>query len=172
MFKKKKTTIPSNEYTDNNGKKWIQTSAEDLFSNEEITNLVKRIEKETEPDEIVLAQFDFKTVNKEYYETLTQLQKEVKRKDQVLKKLALESKEIVERKNKKLIELINYIKKLHMVIALKKLDKESIDKINISPEMILNSNSSYTGNEENTKKTVQNVDAIEIDLDDNGEEIK
>ena len=65
MFAKKKdNTIPT-EYTDESGKKWIQTSTEDIFSVNELNDIIKSIENDKNSGDIVLAHIDFKKVNKE-----------------------------------------------------------------------------------------------------------
>lgn len=169
MFKKKNnnTEIPE-EFTDESGNKWIQTSTEDIFSVNELNSILKSIEDDKNSGDIVLAQIDFKKVNREYYETLIKLQKELKQKTKMLDKLASESKRVVERKNKKLNELIEYIKKIHMLIALKKLDSETIEKIKIDAEAVLAPSSPSS---EEDDHEISNVEAEEIELDENGEEI-
>ncbi len=169
MLKKKNDKVPATEYTDVSGKKWVQTSAEDLFSTDEINNIIKSIEKETSSNEIVLAHIDFKKVNREYYEALMTMQEELKNKEIMLQKLSRETKIIIERKNKKLNELITYIKKIHMVIALKKLDKEALDKINISPDEIFKTH--LPADDDLSISKIENTPTEEIDLDENGEEI-
>ncbi|MBN1501669.1 MAG: hypothetical protein JW982_16035 [Spirochaetes bacterium] len=170
MLKKKNEKHKSTEFTDGTGRKWVQTSAEDLFSSDEINDIIKSIEKDTSRDEIVLAHIDFKKVNREDYEALTSLQKELKRKDEILKKLSTETRTMMERKNRKLNELIAYIKKMHMIIALKKLDKETLNKINISPEEILKMQPADEGSF--SVKKIENTPTVEIELDENGDEIE
>ena len=47
MKREKKAIIPDlKEFTDESGKKWVPTSADDLFSMEELNNIIKDIEKE------------------------------------------------------------------------------------------------------------------------------
>ncbi len=115
MIRRKKNNIAS-EFIDSEGKKWIQSSADDIFSSDEIGKIIRSIEKEKSTGEIVLASIDFKKVNKEYYEAVENLNRELKKKDMLLKKLASETKILLDRKNKKLYELIEYIKKLHILI--------------------------------------------------------
>ncbi len=114
----KKAIIPDiTEYTDAEGKKWIQTSTEDLFSIKELNEILESIDKGSESDEIILARIDFQKVNKEYYETAMQLQKKVHQQGELLKKVITDARIKIERKNKKLRELIEYIKKLHLLLA-------------------------------------------------------
>lgn len=167
MFKKKSTPEIPEEFTDKDGKKWIQTSTEDIFSVNELNDIIKTIESEKDSGEIVLAKIDFKKVNREYYEAIESLQKELKKKNVLLEKLTSESKRVINRKNKKLLELIDYIKKLHMIIAVKKLDNETLEKIKIDSKAILQP----TVPTDTDSIEVRNIKAEEIELDENGEEI-
>jgi hypothetical protein len=125
MAKKQKAELEK-EFTDIDGGKWIQTSAEDIFSLSELNTVIESIEKEKDPGEIVLARIDFRTVNKEYHEAIVDLQMRLKKREAALNKLITESKQIIERKNKKLIELIDHIKKLQFIIDFNKLDTSSV----------------------------------------------
>jgi hypothetical protein len=119
------------EFTDEEGKKWIQTSTDDLFSMKEFNDIITSIEKDREKGEIVLARIDFKKVNREYYETAVALQEKLDRQTELLKKLAAESRETINRKNLKLKELIEYIRKLHYFIASLNSNIKDIDKVRI-----------------------------------------
>ena len=56
-IKKTKKDIPEQtEFTDEEGQKWIQTSTDDLFSAKELDDILDKIEKDKNKDEIVLAQ--------------------------------------------------------------------------------------------------------------------
>ena len=99
MIRRKKNNIAS-EFIDSEGKKWVQSSADDIFSSDEIGKIIRSIEKEKSTGEIVLASIDFKKVNKEYYEAVENLNRELKKKDMLLKKLASETKILIDRKNK------------------------------------------------------------------------
>jgi len=115
--KKKSTTPEASEYTDENGTTWIQTSTEDLFSIKELSDVIESIERETKEGEIILARIDFHKVNKEYFEAAAQLQQKLRKQNELLKKTIADAREKIERKNKKLRELIAYIKKLHLLLA-------------------------------------------------------
>jgi len=118
MKREKKAIIPDlKEFTDKSGKKWVPTSADDLFSMEELNNIIKDIEKERAKDEIVLARIDFQKVDREFYEAAVELQKRLEKQTLLLKKFIKESRELIDKKNRKLKELIDYIKKLHLFIA-------------------------------------------------------
>lgn len=132
----KKNIIPDlTEFTDEEGKKWIQTSADDLFSMKELNEILESIDKEKDKDEVVLARIDFQKVNKEYYDAAISLQSKLKKQTELLKKLAEESKKNIERKNMKLKELIVYIKKLHMFIAYINANQDKLDEIEIPAEI-------------------------------------
>ena len=121
MFNKNKTLkseIPDlSEFIDDEGKKWVQTSTDDLFSINELNEILESLEKEKTDDDIILARIDFQKVNKDYYNAAIKLQKEITQKNTLLKKVISESKNSIQQKNVKLKELINYIKKLHLFIA-------------------------------------------------------
>ncbi len=119
MKKDKSKTAVSDltEFTDEEGKRWVQTSTEDLFSSKEFNDLIESMEKDREEGEIVLARIDFQKVNKEYYETALELQQKLEKQTEILQKVVSRSQEIIDRKNKKLKELIQYIRKLHYFIA-------------------------------------------------------
>jgi len=129
---KKNIMVPDiEEFTDDEGKKWIQTSTDDLFSTRELNDVLESIEKDREAGEIVLARIDFQKVNKEYYETAVVLQKKLKKQTEILKKVINESNTIIDRKNQKLKELIEYIKKLHTFIAYINTSPESLEGMKV-----------------------------------------
>ncbi len=172
MKKTGKTAAPQlTEFTDEDGKRWIQTSTEDLFSIKELNEILETIERDKESGEIVLARIDFKTVNREYYQTVQELQAKLKKRNDLLKKLILESKTVIDRKNKKLKELIDYIKKLHLLLAYYKLRPEDFDKLKFTPEI-------YTHAEKAVEPVVEEIETRvieytgveEILLDEAGEE--
>ena len=104
------------EYTDDEGRKWVQTSMDDLFSIQELNDILENVEKKDDGKEIVLARIDFQKVNKEYYEAVIDLQKKLHERNELLKRVVKESREMIDRKNRKLRELINYIKEIHSVM--------------------------------------------------------
>ncbi|HOM87112.1 MAG TPA: hypothetical protein PLH80_05035 [Spirochaetota bacterium] len=133
LFKRKKKVLPDvYEFTDDDGKKWLQTSTKDLLSSKELNDIIKEIEKEKEEGEIVIARIDFKKVNKEYYERVVELEDTLKKRTDLLKRIIKESRETIDRKNKKLKELIEYIKKLHLILAYYKLSPEDFNKIDFT----------------------------------------
>ena len=139
MKKKKKIDkIPDlKEFTDELGKKWIQTSTDDLFSMKEINEILESIEKDKDSDknEVVLARIDFQKVDREYYNAAKALHQKLKEQTELIKKIAEESKKTIEKKNRKLKELIDYIKKIHLFLAYIN-SKDGIDEIKI-PDNIL-----------------------------------
>lgn len=130
----KNSIIPDlTEFTDNEGKKWIQTSSDDLFSTKELNDIISTIEKEREKDEVIIARIDFQKVDREFYDAATELQKRLKNQTELLKKYVSQSTRIIERKNKKLKELIDYIKKMHLILSYLNANPEEIDKIKVTP---------------------------------------
>lgn len=123
------------EFTDNEGKKWIQTSTDDLFSTKELNEIISTIEKEREKDEVIIARIDFQKVDREFYDAATELQKRLKTQTELLKKYVSQSTQIIGRKNKKLRELIDYIKKMHLVLSYLNANPDEIDNINIAPSV-------------------------------------
>ena len=120
----KNSIIPDlTEFTDNEGKKWIQTSTDDLFSTKELNDIISTIEKEREKDEVIIARIDFQKVDREFYDAATEL----------LKKYVSQSTQIIERKNKKLRELIDYIKKMHLILSYLNANPDEIDNIKLVP---------------------------------------
>jgi hypothetical protein len=136
----KKTIIPDiTEFTDEEGKRWIQTSTDDLFSIKELNEVLASIDRDSESDEIILARIDFQNVNKEYYETAVKLQKKVQRQAELLKKVIADANSKIERKNRKLKELIDYIKKIHLLLAHLSAGEEGLKGLKVSPEMLMRS---------------------------------
>jgi cellulose biosynthesis protein BcsQ len=130
----KNSIIPDlTEFTDNEGKKWIQTSTDDLFSTKELNDIINTIEKEREKDEVIIARIDFQKVDREFYDAATELQKRLKNQTELLKKYVSQSTGIIERKNKKLRELIDYIKKMHLILSYLNANPDEIDKIKLAP---------------------------------------
>ena len=105
------------EFTDDDGKKWVPTSTADLFSAKEFSDILKTIEQEKEPGDVVKVHIDVQKVNKEYYEAAVALQEKVNKQTEMLKKIAVEVNATMEKKNKKLKELIAYIRNLHQFIS-------------------------------------------------------
>jgi hypothetical protein len=133
---KKRSILPDlTEFTDENGKKWVQTSTEDLFSLDELNSIIETIDKEKGDDEIILARIDFQKVNREYHEAATRLQMKLEKQTELLRRVIRESKEVIDRKNKKLKELIDYIKKLHQFLAYLNSRGGKLDKIQIPEEL-------------------------------------
>jgi hypothetical protein len=162
----KKPATPK-EYTDAQGEKWVQTSTEDIFALKELNEIIASIEKEKDKGEMVLARIDFRTVNKEYYDSLQELQKKLAHKEELLKKLVFESKRVIKRKNDKMLELIGYIKQLQLLVAYNNLDEESLEKIRLNPESILSAKVS-----EEKEAVEEYEDVTEVTLDEEGEEIR
>jgi hypothetical protein len=128
----KKATIPDiKEFTDDNGKKWVQTSTDDLFSLKELNEIIVSLEKEREKDEVVLARIDFQKVDREFYDAAVELQTKLQKQQKLLQKYMEETKRVIDRKNKKLRELIDYIKQLHQLISYLNANPEDMDMLNI-----------------------------------------
>lgn len=145
----KRTVIPDiTEFTDDDGKKWIQTSTDDLFSIKELNDILESIDKDAVSDDIILARIDFQKVNKEYYETAQTLKKRLHQQSELLKRIIEETKIQSERKNRKLKELIEYIKKLHLVLANLSAGGAELKELNIQPGMLAAMGGSYGDHEE------------------------
>ena len=145
----KNSIVPDlTEFTDNEGKKWIQTSTDDLFSTKELNDIITTIEKEREKDEVIIARIDFQKVDREFYDAATELQKRLKNQTELLKKYVSQSTGIIERKNKKLRELIDYIKKMHLILSYLNANPDEIDNIKLAPAAPL---------EEQTRKKISSV---------------
>ncbi|MGL4370139.1 MAG: hypothetical protein ACRCUT_10790, partial [Spirochaetota bacterium] len=165
---KTKNSPTEKEFTDAQGEKWIQTSTEDIFSLRELNSVIESIEKEKDKGEIVLARIDFRTVNKEYYDTIQSLQAKLQHKDDLLKKLVTESKRVISRKNSKMLEMIEYIKQLQLLVAYNNLDAASLKKIQINPAEIL---AAHHAGAEEEEAAAEYETVSEITLNDDGEEI-
>ena len=145
----KRTVIPDiTEFTDDDGKKWIQTSTDDLFSIKELNDILESIDKDAESDEIILARIDFQKVNKEYYETAQSLKKRIRQQSGLLKRIIEETKIQTERKNRKLKELIEYIKKLHIILSHLSAGGEELKDLKIQPGMFISPGGSYSDQDE------------------------
>ena len=138
-IKTKLTVLPDlKEFVDQEGKKWIQTSADDLLSSKELLSVLNSLEKQKSADDIVLARIDFQKVNKEYYEAVIDLQSRLEKQNVILKKLLVDAKQVIDKKNNKLMELIEYIKKLYLFIANNnKISPEDIERIMAAPPAVL-----------------------------------
>lgn len=131
--KDKKIVIPDiREFTDDAGKRWVQTSTDDLFSMRELNDIIRNIDKEREKDEVVLARIDFQKVDREFYEAAVELQKRLQKQTLLMKQYISESKKTIETKNKTLKELIEYIKKLHQLLSYLNANPDNIDTISIT----------------------------------------
>lgn len=128
----KKAVIPDlREFTDDNGKKWVQTSTDDLFTIKELNEIITSIEKERAKDEVVFARIDFQKVDREFYDTAIALQQRLQKQGKLLQNYVSETKKVIDRKNAKLKELIEYIKQLHQFIAHLNANPEDIDRMEI-----------------------------------------
>ncbi len=133
MNKKTKTEIPDiTEFTDESGKKWVQTSTDDLLAMHELSEMLGKIEQESDDEGVVLARIDFQKVDREFYNAAVALQKKLVAQSELMKKYANESSQLLEKKNKKLRELIDYIKKLHLLLAHLNSNPEEAEKIDFS----------------------------------------
>ncbi len=169
----KKTIIPDmTEFTDADGKKWVQTSTEDLFSIKELNEILESIDKSSESDEIILARIDFQKVNKEYYETAVQLQKKLHQQGELLKKVITDARAKIDRKNKKLKELIDYIKKLHLLLAHLSADEEELKKLKVSPEMLIQTMSASITEKAERELEFEDVEETELPVDANIKKLK
>jgi hypothetical protein len=164
----KKPLIPDlAEYTDEEGKKWIQTSTDDLFSIKELNEILESIDRGSESDEIILARIDFQTVNKEYYETAMKLQKKLGQQATLLKKVVTDARTTIERKNKKLKELIDYIKKLHTLLAHLSANEEDLQKLKVSPEMLARSLGTALTVRDESEEPFEQVEEIVLPVEAN-----
>jgi hypothetical protein len=171
MKKTKKAKIPDlTEFIDDEGKKWIQTSTDDLFSIKEISDLPETVEKEREEGEIVLARIDFQKVNREYYEKTRDLHTKLKQRDVLIKKVIAESKEAIDRKNVKLKELIEYIKNLHLLITYYRLDPSIMKEIEVIMPVEVAKPVEAVFEEEVPVEKIEYTAVEEILLNDEGEE--
>ncbi|MBP7735281.1 MAG: hypothetical protein KA369_04840 [Spirochaetes bacterium] len=169
----KKSVLPDiTEFTDADGKKWVQTSTEDLFSIKELNDILESIEKSSESDEIILARIDFQKVNKEYYETAIQLQKKLHQQGELLKKVITDARAKIDRKNKKLKELIDYIKKLHLLLAHLSANEEDLKKLKLSPEMLMQTMSATITEKTERELEFEEVEETELPLDANIKKLK
>ncbi|HNW29448.1 MAG TPA: hypothetical protein PKN50_13310 [Spirochaetota bacterium] len=162
----KKAGIPDlTEYTDADGKKWVQTSTEDLFSIKELNEILESIDKSSESDEIILARIDFQKVNKEYYEMAMQLQKKLHQQGELLKKVITDARAKIDRKNRKLKELIDYIKQLHLLLAHLSADEEELKKLKVSPEVLMQTLSAAMTDKAERELEFEEVEETEFPLD-------
>lgn len=126
----KKVIIPDlREFTDDTGKKWVQTSTDDLFSIKELNEMITSIEKERAKDEVIFARIDFQKVDKEFYDTALELQQRLHKQGKLLERYMSETKKVINRKNLKMKELIDYIKNLHQYIAHINANPEDADNL-------------------------------------------
>lgn len=131
--KERKSVIPDiREFTDDSGKKWVQTSTDDLFSMRELNDIIRNIEKERDRDEVVLARIDFQKVDREFYDAAVELQKRLQKQTLLMKQYISESKKTIEKKNRKLKELIEYIKKLHQFLSYLNANPDNVETISIT----------------------------------------
>jgi hypothetical protein len=167
MKKSKKHDIPDlSEFTDDEGKKWIQTSTDDLFSTKELSEVLESIDQEGESDKIILARIDFQKVNKQYYEAAVGLQKKLLRQTEVMKRIITEAKDRIDRKNKKLWELIDYIKKIHLLLASLGSDEEELKQLKIPMENLLGSLGSPAAEEKGPVQEYEEVEEVPLPLND------
>jgi hypothetical protein len=160
---KRTEAIPDiKEFIDDAGKKWIQTSTDDLFSLGELNDIFEKIEKEKDTGEVVLARIDFQKVNREYYDAALNLQKKLLTQQDLLKKIAHSSKAAIDKKNAKLKELIEYIKKLHTFITYISTQK-NLENIEMPTNLIFQA----PHDEEIVKAVYMDVEERVMDPDEN-----
>lgn len=168
MKKLKKILVPDlTEFTDEEGKKWKQTSANDLFSMKELNTILESIDREKSSEEIILARIDFQKVNKEYYEAAVTLQKKLQKQNELLEKVILDSRNKIERKNRKLKELIEYIKKLHLFIAYINKNQELIDTLTIPADLMTPAPRRYEETEPEIAESIfEEVEEVPVNPDE------
>ena len=128
----KKATIPDlREFTDDSGKKWVQTSTDDLFTIKEMNEIITSLEKERVKDEVIFARIDFQKVDREFYDTALELQQRLQKQAKILQNYVSETKKVINRKNAKMKELIEYIRQLHQFIAHLNANPDDIDRMDM-----------------------------------------
>lgn len=159
----KKPLIPDiTEFTDDEGKKWVQTSADDLFSIKELNKIIEQIDRSGDSEEIILARIDFQNVNREYYETSVKLRNRLQRQNELIKKMIAETRSVIDRKNGKLRELIEYIRKLHLLLA--RLSDEGGDagQLKLPSDMLLRSAGAVFSGEDHVEPEYEEVEEIPL----------
>lgn len=169
-------TDNKNEFVDENGEKWIQTSTDDLMSLREIKEIIGSLERDRNQGEIVLAKIDFQKVNREYYDAVQELEAKLKLREAQLQKVANESIKQIQKKNAKLKELITYIKKLHQAIEYLNQHPEERENRYFLETFIPRQTTRYTtGGDTKTRlietEIIEYSPVEEIDLDKEGNEI-
>ncbi len=162
------------EFVDGEGKKWVRTSTDDLFSLKELNEILETIEKKEEQgEEIVLARIDFQTVNKDYYERVQELEKKLAKRTELLKRLVVESRRLIDSKNRMLKELIAYTKKLQLIIAQYNLKPEERGKLKIPAEVLQTIVASPQAVEDVQlpEEPIAYTPVVEVLLDEDGNEI-
>ncbi len=158
--KEKKIIIPDiKEFTDDDGKKWVQTSTDDLFSMRELNEIISSIEKERVKDEVVLARIDFQKVDREFYNAAVELQKRLQKQTKLMREYMRQSDMIIDRKNKKLKELIEYIKKLHQFLAYLNANPDDIERINLQPQPEAVQQSSFVSEYDDVEELEMSLDS-------------
>jgi len=171
MKNKEKNILPDlEEFTDEEGNKWIQTSVDDLLGIDELNKTMEALGKDKNNDEIILAKIDFKKVNKEYYNTAIELKKKLDKQQELLKKIASNSKEIITKKNNKLEELIAYIKKLHTFIAYVSANQENLEDIEMPTIVNFKEKEKQEIDEPKKISEYEEVEEIVLDLSNDAEE--
>lgn len=166
--KSKQLSIPDlTEFIDDEGTKWVQTSTDDLFSSKELNEILESVDRDRDAGEIILARIDFQKVNKEYYEKVLELQSKLKKRNEMLKRLLIDAKQSIDRKNAKLKELIDYIKKLHVYLKHANLSAQDLEKARILP---LEEETPMAVPENKPPVAVEYADVDEIVLDDEGKD--
>ena len=158
--KEKKIIIPDiKEFTDDDGKKWVQTSTDDLFSMRELNEIISSIEKERVKDDVVLARIDFQKVDREFYNAAVELQKRLQKQTKLMREYMRQSDMIIDRKNKKLKELIEYIKKLHQFLAYLNANPDDIERINLQPQPEAVQQSSFVSEYDDVEELEMSLDS-------------
>ena len=155
------------EFTDKDGTKWVQTSKDDLFSTQELNNILESIDKGIDSDEVILARIDFQKVNKEYYEAAVTLHEKLRKQTELLKKIIIDSQTKIEKKNNKLKELIEYIKKIHVFLAHLDTSEEGLKKMKLPVELAPREESGKTEETRSSLVSIfEEVEEIELDFED------
>ncbi|HEY1406393.1 MAG TPA: hypothetical protein VF857_07280 [Spirochaetota bacterium] len=160
---KKHIDNKTKEYIDSNGEKWVQTSPDDLFSIKELNDVFEAVERDRNSNEIVLARIDFRTVNREFYETVQELESRLKKKEELIKRLMSESQRVIKRKNDMMFDMIEYIKQLQLLVARKSISPDLLKGISLEKAF-------RPGGEEETEEKAVYEEVKEVTLGENGEE--
>jgi hypothetical protein len=149
---------------------WAKSEAEDFFSDKKLQQYITESRNNPDPERIY-AHLSMLRVDESLAQKNDELYKALKKKDASLKKIAAQMKKALQRKNKKLTKLLRYISILEDMLNENGIDYKTIKRKIKDSEVKLSSRKMQGEITEEDENIDEYIEAVEIELDDEGNEI-